>query len=269
MMEPQIVPFSAKSFQIYSWQTAGWRKALKAFSNPSLCWYLHISLKKQAIRLWIFNIKVNFAIELKASKCLTIDTEKSLSSIDFVLLGSGERWSRGIPHDAGRQQVWWGGRQEETILFMTMMTFIMFRQAGSVRKDRRGFAGNKEKTNENQIGKKNVVKCCSPAENVEMQVHRNFGQARHEHQRAVWGAVEDGDEEDVVSAADRGHGEEEEEVLPHVIQGNEHSSLLFTHQNTQHIHHLTIFWFALTFSNKFYWTKVATLMSPLKAIERA
>ena len=33
---------------------------------------------------------------------------------------------------------------------MTMMTFIMFRQAGSVRKDRRGFAGNKEKTNENQ-----------------------------------------------------------------------------------------------------------------------
>ena len=159
MMEPQIVPFSAKSFQIYSWQTAGWRKALKAFSNPSLCWYLHISLKKQAIRLWIFNIKVNFAIELKASKCLTIDTEKSLSSIDFVLLGSGERWSRGIPHDAGRQQVWWGGRQEETILFMTMMTFIMFRQAGSVRKDRRGFAGNKEKTNENQIGKKNVVQC--------------------------------------------------------------------------------------------------------------
>ena len=156
MMEPQIVPFSAKSFQIYSWQTAGWRKALKAFSNPSLCWYLHISLKKQAIRLWIFNIKVNFAIELKASKCLTIDTEKSLSSIDFVFLGSGERWSRGIPHDAGRQQVWWGGRQEETILFMTMMTFIMFRQAGSVRKDRRGFAGNKEKTNENQMKEK----CC-------------------------------------------------------------------------------------------------------------
>ena len=143
-MEPQIVPFSAKSFQIYSWQTAGWRKALKVFSNPSLCWYLHISHKKQAIRLWIFNIKVKFAKELKASKCLTIDTEKSLSSIDFVLLASGERWSRGIPHDAGRQQVWWGGRQEETILFMTMMTFIMFRQAGSVRKDRRGFAGNKE-----------------------------------------------------------------------------------------------------------------------------
>ena len=49
---------------------------------------------------------------------------------------------------------------------MTMMTFIMFRQAGSVRKDRRGFAGNKEKTNENYLLKKKRTQTQSSKNNV-------------------------------------------------------------------------------------------------------
>ena len=53
-------------------------------------------------------------------------------------------------------------------------------------------------------------------ENVEVQIHRNLGQARNQHQRAIRGAAQDGDEEASVPAAHRGHRHEEEEMLPHV-----------------------------------------------------
>ena len=53
-------------------------------------------------------------------------------------------------------------------------------------------------------------------ENVEVQIHRNLGEARNQHQRAVRGAAQDGDEEASVPAAHRGHRHEEEEMLPNV-----------------------------------------------------
>ena len=49
-----------------------------------------------------------------------------------------------------------------------------------------------------------------------MQIHRNLGEARNQHQRAVRGAAQDGDEEASVPAAHRGHRHEEEEMLPDV-----------------------------------------------------
>ena len=107
-----------------------------------------------------------------------------------------------------------------------------FRQAGGVRKDR----GSPPGSNLNRNWKQNKWEI---AENVEVQIHRNVGQARHQHQWAVRGALEDGDKEDALAAADRGHGEEEEEMLPHVIKGNErlrpllHSLLNFTNPSSK------------------------------------
>ena len=97
-----------------------------------------------------------------------------------------------------------------------------FRQAGGVRKDR----GSPPGSNLNRNWKQNKWEI---AENVEVQIHRNVGQARHQHQWTFWGAPQNGNKKDALTAADWGHGEEEEEMLPHVIWGNEVSNIFFTH----------------------------------------
>ena len=48
---------------------------------------------------------------------------------------------------------------------------------------------------------------------MESKIHRNLSQKRREYKRVVWGDFQVGEEQGVVSSADRRHREEEEKVL--------------------------------------------------------
>ena len=50
-------------------------------------------------------------------------------------------------------------------------------------------------------------------ENVESEIHRNLSQKQCEYQRTIWGDFQVGEEQSVVTSANRRHGEEEEEML--------------------------------------------------------
>ena len=49
-------------------------------------------------------------------------------------------------------------------------------------------------------------------ENVESEIYRNFSQKQREYQWVVWGNFQVGEEQGFVSAANRRHGKEEEEM---------------------------------------------------------
>ena len=71
------------------------------------------------------------------------------------------------------------------------------------------------------VGSSSLLISIFSPENVEMQIHRNLSQERHERQRDVRGAAEVGDKEAAIPPTYRGHREEEEEVLSNVDKENQ------------------------------------------------